>query len=219
MGLSILAQERSRMAQSPPHLETQRLVVRSANRDDALALLNYYLKNKDFLAPFEPLRSAEFYTLEFWQEQIQIDQLEFDSDQAIQFCLFKKTDPENVIGKINVQQIQRRVAESCILGYSLAKKEQGNGYMTEALDAVIHYLFTEQNFHRVTANYMPLNQRSANVLKRLGFLVEGYARDYLLINGRWEDHILTSLNNPHWRSECTQLEQKLRTKTTSDTQI
>jgi ribosomal-protein-alanine N-acetyltransferase len=219
MGLSILAQERSLMELSPPILETQRLLIRSANRDDATAILNYYLENKKFLAPFEPVRSAEFYTLKFWQEQIQMNQLEFNSDQAIQFCLFEKNDPERVIGKINVQQIQRRAAQSCILGYSLAETEQGNGYMTEALERVIDYLFRPQNFHRITANYMPRNQRSANVLKRLGFVVEGYARDYLLINGRWEDHILTSLNNPHWRSECTQSEQKLRTKTTSDTQI
>jgi ribosomal-protein-alanine N-acetyltransferase len=49
------------------------------------------------------------------------------------------------------------------------------------------------------ANYMPRNQRSANVLKRLGFVVEGYARNYLLINNHWEDHILTSLTNPNWQ--------------------
>jgi ribosomal-protein-alanine N-acetyltransferase len=46
---------------------------------------------------------------------------------------------------------------------------------------------------------MPRNQRSGNLLKRLGFVVEGYARDYLLINDRWEDHILTSLTNPDWQ--------------------
>lgn len=45
------------------------------------------------------------------------------------------------------------------------------------------------------ANYLPQNQRSAALLKRLGFSVEGYARDYLKINGEWQDHILTSLVN------------------------
>jgi ribosomal-protein-alanine N-acetyltransferase len=29
--------------------------------------------------------------------------------------------------------------------------------------------------------------------------VEGYARDYLYINGCWEDHILTSRTNPDWK--------------------
>jgi ribosomal-protein-alanine N-acetyltransferase len=72
--------------------------------------------------------------------------------------------------------------------------------MTEALSIAINYVFEELNLHRIMANYMPHNRRSGNVLKRLGFVVEGYARDYLMINGKWEDHIFTSLINPHWRS-------------------
>jgi ribosomal-protein-alanine N-acetyltransferase len=52
--------------------------------------------------------------------------------------------------------------------------------------------------HRITASYLPHNQRSGKLLKRLGFVVEGYAYDYIMINGKWEDHILTSLVNPNW---------------------
>ncbi len=85
------------------------------------------------------------------------------------------------------------------MGYSLAETEQSKGYMTEALQAAIQYVFQELNMHRIMANYMPHNQRSGNVLKRLGFVVEGYARDYLLIKGQWQDHILTSLTNPNWQ--------------------
>ena len=93
------------------------------------------------------------------------------------------------------------VSYSCSLGYSLAEDGQGKAYMHEALEAAIHYVFDDLNLHRVNANYMPHNRRSGNVLKRLGFTVEGYARDYLLINGKWEDHILTSLINPNWKEE------------------
>jgi len=50
----------------------------------------------------------------------------------------------------------------------------------------------------VMAGYVPRNRRSAAVLRRAGFTVEGYARDYLLINGHWEDHILTAITNPDW---------------------
>lgn len=86
------------------------------------------------------------------------------------------------------------------MGYSLAESKQGKGYMTEGLKAATKYLFQELNFHRVMANYMPHNRRSGNVLKRLGFVIEGYARDYLLINGQWEDHIMTSLTNTNWQA-------------------
>ena len=50
--------------------------------------------------------------------------------------------------------------------------------------------------HRVMASYIPVNERSGRLLKKLGFIVEGYARDYIYINGSWRDHILTSLVNP-----------------------
>jgi ribosomal-protein-alanine N-acetyltransferase len=73
--------------------------------------------------------------------------------------------------------------------------------MTEALKPALRFMFMDMNLHRIGANYMPRNQRSGNLLRRLGFVVEGYARDYLLINGTWEDHILTSLTNPAWRQE------------------
>ncbi|MEX0269809.1 GNAT family N-acetyltransferase [Leptolyngbyaceae cyanobacterium UHCC 1019] len=182
-----------------PTLETERLILRLATRDDVPTMLNFYLENRDFLTPYEPTRSEDFYTFGFWQDQIEKALIEFNYDQAIKFCLFKKTMPTVLIGKINFYQILRGVCHSCVLGYSLAETEQSNGYMTEALETAIHFVFAEVNFHRITANYMPRNQRSANVLKRLGFTVEGYARDYLRINGQWEDHILTSLTNPNWR--------------------
>jgi ribosomal-protein-alanine N-acetyltransferase len=49
------------------------------------------------------------------------------------------------------------------------------------------------------ANYIPVNERSGRLLRRLGFTVEGYARDYLLIAGKWEDHVLTALANADWK--------------------
>jgi ribosomal-protein-alanine N-acetyltransferase len=68
--------------------------------------------------------------------------------------------------------------------------------MFEALQAGIAYAFDELGFHRVMANYMPVNERSGRLLRRLGFVVEGYARDFLLIDGQWRDHVLTALTAP-----------------------
>jgi ribosomal-protein-alanine N-acetyltransferase len=72
--------------------------------------------------------------------------------------------------------------------------------MVEAVGAAVGYAFAVLRLHRVMANYMPHNVRSAAVLRRAGFTVEGYARDYLLINGRWEDHVLTGIVNPDWKA-------------------
>lgn len=70
--------------------------------------------------------------------------------------------------------------------------------MFEALQAAIRYMQRQQNIHRIMANYMPHNQRSGALLARLGFEKEGYAKDYLLIDGRWQDHVLTALTRHEW---------------------
>jgi ribosomal-protein-alanine N-acetyltransferase len=184
-----------------PVLITERLILRVAMQQDAEAVLNYYLQNQEFLTPFEPTRPEGFYTLAFWQEQIEKALYEFHYDQSLKLCVFKKAEPQTVIGKINFSQIQRGVAHYCYLGYGLAAAEQGKGYMFEALTDAVRFAFDGLNLHRIMANYMPHNQRSGNLLKRLGFVVEGYARDYLLINGKWEDHILTCRINQNWQEK------------------
>jgi ribosomal-protein-alanine N-acetyltransferase len=73
--------------------------------------------------------------------------------------------------------------------------------MSRALKLAVRYMFSIQNIHRIMASYMPRNQRSEAVLNRLGFKREGFAKDYLLIDGKWEDHNLTSLINPNWKAK------------------
>lgn len=74
--------------------------------------------------------------------------------------------------------------------------------MREGLEALLPHIFNQSIFedqplHRLMAAHMPANTRSATLLSRLGFEREGYARDYLQIAGRWEDHVLTALLNPN----------------------
>jgi ribosomal-protein-alanine N-acetyltransferase len=83
------------------------------------------------------------------------------------------------------------------MGYAVEKRYQGRGLMKKLCDHAIGYAFSELQLNRIMANYMPCNQRSERLLRRLGFVEEGLARNYLKINERWEDHVLTSLVNPH----------------------
>lgn len=187
----------------PPVLTTARLVVRMATYQDVAAIADYFRENRAFLTPFEPIRAQDFFTEFYWQIQVEHNLLEFEHQQSLRLFLFEKSCPETVIGVANFNQLFRGSFQACVLGYSLAETRQGKGYMQEALSAAIQYVFNELNIHRIMANYMPRNQRSGNLLRKLGFVVEGYARDYLLINGKWEDHLLTSLINPNWRPETS----------------
>lgn len=69
------------------------------------------------------------------------------------------------------------------VGYNLDRDHVGQGLRYEALGPAIRHLFEELRLHRIMANYMPANQRSGRLLRRLGFTVEGYAHDYLFLAG------------------------------------
>ena len=167
-----------------------------ANRQDISAILAYYQQNQAHLNPYEPNRPPDFYSAHYWQQELQARIDDFYQGRSLRLFLFEQQQPRIVIGALNLNNIVRGVFQACTLGYSLAADKQGQGYMGEALTVLIQYGFEDLQLHRIMAAYMPRNHRSGNLLKRLGFRIEGVARDYVCINGQWEDHILTSLVNP-----------------------
>jgi ribosomal-protein-alanine N-acetyltransferase len=188
------------MSSEPPILTSDRLLLRMAVIEDIPYILEYFTENKEYLTPFYPRWDENFFTSDYWQYQVETSFWEFFNNYSLKLFIYRKHQPRQILGTANFINFVYSAAQFCNLGYSLAQSAQGYGYMTEALSISTEYVFQELNLHRIMANYMPHNRPSGNVLKRLGFVVEGYARDYLMINGKWEDHIFTSLTNPHWRS-------------------
>lgn len=183
-----------------PELRTDRLVLTLGSQELVPAIVRFVQDNRRFLVPFEPVRPESYYQEPYWHEQVTRHLNEFRVGASAKFFLLTKSAPGQVVGTANFTNIVRGPAQFCFLGYSLAEKAQGQGLMTEALKAAIAYMFQEQGLHRIMANYMPCNEPSGKLLKRLGFTAEGFARDYLMINGQWEDHVLTALTNPDWRA-------------------
>lgn len=189
------------MTFQPPDLISTRLSLRLPEEKDIPAILRYYTENQERLTPWWPRWPADFFTPNYWRRRILQDKEEFAQGRSVRLLVLPHHDPAAVIGQVSFNQIVQGVAFYCVLGYGLDGAHEGHGYMTEALKVAIRYMFEERNLHRIMANYIPHNQRSGKVLRRLGFNVEGYARDYLHINGEWQDHILTSLTNLNWREE------------------
>ena len=184
---------------NPPNLETERTVVRMATHGDVPEVVRYYVDNEEHLRHSRPRPAPNFHTPEFWHVQVDASLAEFRSDRSLRLFLFDRAGGKRVIGNANFTAFNRGAAHFCYLGYGLDRGEEGRGVMREALEASIAYVFGTLNMHRIIANYVPWNRRSGGLLRRLGFVVEGYARDYLFLDGRWEDHIMTALINPHWR--------------------
>ncbi|MCB9639549.1 MAG: ribosomal protein S5-alanine N-acetyltransferase [Myxococcales bacterium] len=175
-------------------LKTQRTWIEILPEKDAQLLLDYYTENQDHLGPWEPLRSPGHFTLENWQKTQRYAKSCFEAGTDYRFAALLP-DRSEVIGVCNFSSVVRGVFQACYLGYSIAKKYEGQGLMQEILQATTEYMFHTVGLHRIMANYIPANKRSAHVLHKLGFEQEGYARRYLQIAGNWEDHILTSKIN------------------------
>src|SRR5690606_691587 len=173
---------------SPPapiaRLETERTIVRTAVEADVPAIVRYYTENQEHLRPFDPERPPYFYLESFWVRQVRQNDEDYRLDRALRLFVFPRTEPERVIGNIGFSNFVRGIGQYCTLGYSIDERFEGQGLMTESLRVAIDYAFRELRLHRIEANYMPHNRRSGRVLRRLGFVVEGYSRDYLRINGR-----------------------------------
>lgn len=184
---------------TPPELKTERLILRLGAPEDIPAIVRFFVENRDYLKPFWEPGPPEFYQPEGWEKRLADCREKFFKDQQMRLYIFPKDDAARVIGSVELDGIRRGPVQTGHLGGYLAQEEQGKGYMVEALSAAIEYSFATLNLHRLVANYMPRNQHSGTLLKRLGFTVEGYARDFLMHGGRWEDHILSSLTNPGWK--------------------
>jgi [ribosomal protein S5]-alanine N-acetyltransferase len=180
-----------------PRILTDRLILTLPNETDAGRMARYAVENKEHLAPWEMLRDDEFFIESHWYGQIADWRTEFQEDRSLRLILVDRFKPDSdILGHLGFSNIVRGPFQACYLGYSLDYRAEGKGLMFEALTASISYAFTVLKLHRIMANYMPANARSGKLLRRLNFVVEGYARDYLRIAGNWEDHILTSLTNP-----------------------
>lgn len=176
-------------------LTTQRTRIEILKPEDSHLLVSFYQQNREYLAPWEPIRAAEYYTEEYWRSAVDTHQQHFAQGSGFHFVALTP-ERDQVIGVANFTNVVRGVFQACFLGYCISKPFEGQGYMTEILEATIDYLFTEQKLHRIMANYIPDNKGSERVLEKLGFEREGYAKRYLKIAGQWQDHILMSKINP-----------------------
>lgn len=154
---------------------------------DAEDVLKYYLKNREYLKPFEPDRDDSFYTLPVQRRNLIEGYKQFLNGDSVNFGIYRK---DKLIGKIQVSNIIIGVFKSAFVGYSIDEEEQNKGYMKEALNLVSDYAFEEMGLHRLEASTLTNNIKSQKVLKACEFKELGISEKYLFINGKWRDHMI-----------------------------
>ena len=180
-------------------LETERLILKTLDSSYSKEVLKYYSANKDFFETKMPSYETGYFTEEYQSEILEKSGKDTEPGNSVKFFIFLKNDKNRIIGDISVSNIVKGAFLSCHLGYKLDEKENGKGYALEALKKIIDYSFNELGLHRIEANIMPANTRSIKLAARLGFFNEGLSKNYLRINGKWEDHLHYVLLNKKFR--------------------
>ena len=179
----------------PVTLETKRLILREPDDADAQLLLDYYDRNEPRLALWEPEHDGQLAQQLRW---IAWRKGESAVERGRSFLALDRADPATLVAILNMYDITRGQVHMAMLGYSVDGSYEGRGYARESLEALVLYAFGTLNLHRLYANYQPNNERSGALLARLGFSIEGTARDLVYLRGVWRDHVMTSLLNPLW---------------------
>lgn len=173
-------------------LDTPRLTIVGINEINIHDLARYYLNNYQHL-----LKGGGFVpkTVDEVEDVCQQWLGNIEHETEVRFFIYRQ---HRLIGLAGISNIVRGAFQAGYLGYSMAKNEQGNGYMTEAIEEITAFGFCALNLHRIMANYRPANIASGRVLEKVGYQKEGFAEKYLRVNGNWEDHILTAMTNDNW---------------------
>ena len=170
-------------------LETERLTLRLPTHADYRAWAALRDGSRDFLTPWDPVWAADALSRKAFTNRVYWAARAEAAGTAVPFFLIRRADAA-LIGAVTLDNIRRGPAQAGTLGYWVGAPFARQGYMREALLAVVHYAFTDLDLSRLEAGCLPENAASRGVLERVGFKYEGVAQSYLQINGRWRNHVL-----------------------------
>jgi [ribosomal protein S5]-alanine N-acetyltransferase len=145
--------------------------------------------SREFLKPWEPTWPADDLTRSAFRRRVRRYAEDLRTDQGYAFLIVRNTDGA-LVGGLTLANIRRGVAQAASVGYWMGLPFVRRGHMTAAVRAVIPFAFATLRLHRLEAACIPTNAASTRLLENNGFIREGYAREYLCINGIWQDHLL-----------------------------
>jgi ribosomal-protein-alanine N-acetyltransferase len=172
-----------------PAIVGDRVVLRAPQASDFAEWAALREASRDFLTPWEPTWPADDLTRASFRRRIRRYAEDQRSDLAYAFFILRKTD-NALLGGLTIANVRRGCAQAGSLGYWMGAPHAGQGYMTAAVSAVIPFAFGTLRLHRLEAACIPANAASVRLLEKTGFKREGFARQYLCIDGVWQDHLL-----------------------------
>ncbi|MBE7150722.1 GNAT family N-acetyltransferase [Bacillus mycoides] len=176
-----------------PKLETERLLLRELTLLDAETMFHYF--SKESVIRYFGMDSFE--NIEQAKTTIQTFRKRNEEGSVFRWGIEKK-GTDQLIGTCGFHLINKHHKRAEI-GYELDDTYWGQGYATEALQAMLAYGFETLQFIRIAAVVYIENEASRNLLTKVGFQEEGLLRKYMIQNDVAHDTVVYSLLKEDWQ--------------------
>ncbi len=170
-------------------IDTERMLLRPPMHADFRAWSDLRRESAAFLQPWEPSWSADHLTRKGFVNRVYWANRSISQGTAVPLFLIRR-EGSRIIGAITLDNIRRGPSQAGTIGYWIGAEHARQGYMREALTAVVHYAFEVLDLSRLESACLPENAASRALLEKCGYKYEGVAQSYLQINGRWRNHVL-----------------------------
>ncbi|TAA71766.1 GNAT family N-acetyltransferase [Planococcus salinarum] len=168
-------------------LKGRHCYLRTLTTDDAEEMVLLLLRNRKYWAIFEPQHRDSYFTAAVQREKIRESIHQAKENREYSFGIFEAAS-DKLVGHISMYSIKRMPFLSALVGYSVDEQYTGRGIATEAVELVVAFGFEKLQLHRIEAYVSPRNTGSVRVLEKARFNKEGLLKEFLFINGIWEDH-------------------------------
>lgn len=172
-----------------PVIEGERVYLRVPQMKDFTAWRDLRAASRAFLTPWEPVWPADDLARGSYRRRLRRYAQDMLADEAYPLFVFRSSD-HTLLGGVTLSNVRRGVCQAASLGYWMGAPHAGQGYMKAAVSALLPVAHDVLHLRRIEAACMPSNRISIRLLEGCGFRREGYSREYLCINGVWEDHLM-----------------------------
>jgi len=168
---------------------TARLSLRLPEHRDFREWAKLRHKSRAFLSPWEPIWAADHLSRASFTNRVYWSQRAVKNGNAVPLFVFHK-EAGQLVGAITLDNIRRGPSQVGTIGYWVGQQYARQGFMSEAIIAMVAHAFGALDLSRVESACLPDNVASRGVLEKAGFKYEGVAQSYIQINGRWRNHVL-----------------------------
>jgi ribosomal-protein-alanine N-acetyltransferase len=170
--------------------------IRRLTRSDAEALARLRAENRSFFEPWEPEHPSQLDTVAGQLRDLDNRERDWAADKRYSFAIVAENG--TLVGAVILSNVARGALQNATIGYYVGSANNGQGYATAAVKHAVGFAFNSIGLHRVEAGVMDHNPASKRVLEKAGFRLEGYARNYLKIDGEWRDHHIFAITKEDW---------------------